>query len=220
MEVKVDTKDPGFTVERLGNTILVSSDKSQPWLSRGSSYVTIVTPPGSDLSVSVASANVDCSVPLGKVEAKTASGDVSLDRVTTLIVKTASGDVRVEGVDQALRFSSASGDLFVQDSCHGSVVVSTASGDVRIGDCDADLAVNTVSGDVRVSRFSGRSGSFKGMSGKIDLGIPSRTRVDLDVNLLSGHLSVPEPDPNREPPERSMSLGAKLVSGDFTIHRV
>lgn len=219
IEVTVDTNDPGFIVEQRGSTIVVSSDKSKTWSSRGSTYVTVVTPPGSDLDVAVASADVDCDVQLGKVVAKTASGDVRLDRATTVIVKTASGDLHAGGVDQALRFTSASGDLFVNDSCHGSVVVSTASGDVRIEDCDAELAVNTVSGDVYVSRFTGRSGAFKGMSGAVGLGIPPRTSVDLDVSLLSGRLDLPEPDGGREAPVRHMTVNAKLVSGDFRITR-
>lgn len=220
VEVTVDTEDPGFIVERRGNTILVSSNKSQSWLSRGSSYVNILTPPGSDLAVAVASARVECTVPLGKVDAKTASGDVDLDRVTIATVKTASGDVTIEGVDQAIRFTSASGDLFIHESCRGSAGISTASGDVRIGLCEADLAVNTVSGDVLVSRFSGRSGSFKAMSGDVDLAIPTGSSVDLDVNLLSGRLDLPKAEPDRAPPERHIAIKAKLVSGDFTIHRV
>lgn len=220
VEVVVDTGDPGFIVEQRGNSILVSSDNNRTWLSRGSSFVTIKTPPGSDVDVTVASAQVDCDVPLGKVSIKTASGDVSLDRATSVAIKTASGDARIEGVDQSLRYSSASGDLLVDDSCHGSVAVSTASGDVRIEDCDATLVVNTASGDVDVSRFSGRSATFKTMSGTIDLGIPARTSVDLDVNLLSGRLNVPEPDPDQEPPERHLSITAKLVSGDLRIKRV
>lgn len=220
VEVIVDTNDPGFIVEQRGNSILVSSDSNRSRLSRGSSFVTIKTTPGSDLDVVVASAQIDCDVQLGKVAIKTASGDVTLDRATILSIKTASGDARLQGVEQALRFNSASGDLVVRDSCHGSVAVSTASGDVRIEDCDASLVINTVSGDVHVNRFSGRNGTFKAMSGGVDIGIPRSTSVDLDVNLLSGRLNLPEPSPEGREPERHMALAAKLVSGDLTISRV
>ncbi|MGB8361311.1 MAG: hypothetical protein WCE80_07935, partial [Acidimicrobiia bacterium] len=68
--------------------------------------------------------------------------------------------------------------------------------------------------------FSGRSGVFKGMSGDIDLGIPTGTSVDLDVNLLSGRLNLPEEATERHDPVRHMTIGAKLVSGDLTISRV
>jgi DUF4097 and DUF4098 domain-containing protein YvlB len=220
VEVSVDTEDPGFIVEQRGNSILVSSNKNRSLLSRGSSFVSIKTPPGSNLEASVASAHIDSEVELGKVALKTASGDITLDRATIVSIKTASGDTLLRGVDQALHFNSASGDLRVEGSCHGSVAVSTASGDVRIAGCDGSLVVNTVSGDIQVSRFSGRSGVFKGMSGDVDLGIPGATDVELDVNLLSGRLNLPESSPGRGQPERHMTIAAKLVSGDLTINRV
>ena len=219
VDVKVDTKAPGFIVEQRGNAILVSSDKNSSWLSRGSAYVVIETPPGSDLRVAVASASVEADLALGKTEIKTASGDVDIDTAETLVVKTASGDLDVRSVSRALRFTSASGDLRVADYVGGSVVVSTASGDVHIENTDANLEMNSASGDAYITRFEGRSANFKAMSGDIDLGIPAGSDVDLDVTLLSGKLRLPESEPRGRPPDRQMSIRAKLVSGDFTINQ-
>ncbi|HEX6221574.1 MAG TPA: DUF4097 family beta strand repeat-containing protein [Acidimicrobiia bacterium] len=218
VDVKVDARSPGFIVEQRGNAILVSSDKSSSWLSRGSAYVVIETPSGSDLSVSVASASVEADLPLGKTEIKTASGDIDINSAETLVVKTASGDLDVRSVDRALRFSSASGDLRVEKAS-GSVVATTASGDVHIEDTDAILEMSTASGDAYITRFEGRSASFKAMSGDVDLGIPLGSNVDLDVTLLSGKLRLPDSEPRGRPPERQMSIRAKLVSGDFTIYQ-
>lgn len=218
--VTVETKTPDFIVEQRGNSILVSSDKTTSWLSRGSAYVVIEAPEGSDLRVSVASAPILADMPLGKVDVKSASGDVELRSTESLTIKTASGDAEVVSVDQSLTFASASGDLRVRGKCLGNVSVSTASGDVYIADCEATLNVNTASGDVNINRFTGRSGVFKGMSGDIDLGIPRRTEIDLDVNLLSGKLRVPDPEPRTGEPERQMSIRAKLVSGDLTLKRL
>ncbi len=220
VEVTVDTKAADFVVEQRGNSILVSSDKTTPWLSRGSAYLMIRAPDGADLRMAVASAAVRADLPLGKVDIKTASGDIELESVENLVIKTASGDAEVASVDHALRFSSASGDLRVRESCHGSVAVSTASGDVHIEDSDASVNVSTASGDVRISRFTGSSASFKAMSGSVDLGIPRRSEVSLDVNLLSGKLRLPEPESSHDEPERQMSVRAKLVSGNLTINRV
>lgn len=220
VDVTVDTKNPDFIVEQRGNSILVSSDKTTPWLSRGSAYVVIEAPEGSDLIVGVASAQIQAAMPLGKVDLKTASGDIELESAESLSIKTASGDTRVRNVGRALRFTSASGDLLVEDSATGSVSASTASGDIYIDDCDATLDVKTASGDTRVRRFTGRSAYCKGMSGGVDLGIPSRTEVSLDVNLLSGKLKLPEPETDDVEPERQMEIRAKLVSGDLRIERV
>ena len=219
VDVTVDTKLPGFIVEQRGNSILVSSDKNASWLSRGSASVVIETPLGSDLQIRMASAPVTSNVALGKVEIKSASGDIDLNEVDVLTVKTASGDLDVESVARGLRFTSASGDLRVADHAGGSVVVSTASGDVHIERADGTIDMTSASGDAYVQVFEGRTAYFKAMSGDVDLGIRERTSVELDVSTLSGKVRLPEPDPERKPPERQMSVRAKLVSGDFTIHK-
>lgn len=221
VEVTVDTKLPGFIVEQRGNSILVSSDSDSRWLSRGSAFVVIQAPPGSDLQASVASAGITVDVDMGKVDVKSASGDVQVESAENLIVKTASGDLEVERVRRALRVASASGDVRVENVLDGTISVSTASGDVHIEKCGAaSLNLNTASGDAYVNYFTGRTASFKSMSGSIDLGIPAGTSVDLDVNTLSGKIRLPDPEPRRGTPERQMSITAKLVSGDFTIERV
>jgi DUF4097 and DUF4098 domain-containing protein YvlB len=218
--VTVDTKMPGFIVEQRGNSILVSSDKETPWLSRGSAYVVVEAPPESDLTVAVASAPIRADLPLGKVDLKSASGDIELDTVESVAIKTASGDAEIASVAKSLTFTSASGNLRVRDGCHGDVAVSSASGDVLIKECTGSISVNTASGDSRLERFTGRNASFKSMSGDVDLGIPGGTDVSLDVRLLSGKLRLPDPEPRKGAPERQMSIRAKMVSGDLTITRV
>lgn len=219
VDVTVDTKLPGFIVEQRGNSILVSSDKNASWLSRGSASVVVETFPGSDLQIGMASASVTSNVALGKVDIKSASGDIDLNEVEVLTVKSASGDLDVESVARGLRFTSASGDLRVADHVGGAVVISTASGDVHIERADGTIDMTSASGDAYIQLFEGRNAYFKAMSGDVDLGIPERTSVEIDVSTLSGKVRLPNTDPHREPPERQMSVRAKLVSGDFTINR-
>lgn len=218
VDVQVETRLPGFIVEQRGNSIVVSSDREAGWLSRGSAYAVIRTPPGADLRVSVASAPVDIDVDLGKVDIKTASGDVEVGKVETLVVKTASGDLHAEEITRSLRVTSASGDVRVEKA-EGTVVVSTASGDVHIEKADATVDVNTASGDSYIHRFTGRSANFKAMSGTVHLGIPKGTTVELDVSILSGKLRLPDSEERREAPVRRMTIRAKMVSGDLVIER-
>lgn len=220
VSVSVDTDDPDFIVEQRGSSIIISSEKGRGWKPASSTFVVVDTPRDSDLDVSVATAEVQVDVPLDRADVKTASGDVDLAGAEILTVKTASGDVRVEHVGKAMRFTTASGDLFVTGEARGTVGISTASGDVRIDDCEATVDINSVSGDVFIPRFSGRSGNFKGMSGDVNLGVLQGTSLDLDVNLLSGKLYVPDALETRPEIERHMSVKAKLVSGDLKIERV
>lgn len=219
VDVSVDTNREGFKVEQRGNVILVSSDKNSSWLSRGSAYVVIETPPKSNLSVSVASASVNAEVELGKVDIKTASGDIGLTTAETLSIRTASGDLAVAKVERSLSFTSASGDLRVSERADGTVNISNASGDVYVEESDANFDMNSASGSAKIRNFTGKSAYFKGMSGSIDLWIPAGTDVDLDVNLLSGSLHAPDPEPRSTAAVRHMSIKAKLVSGDLNIHR-
>ena len=80
IRVDVDTNDQGFMVEQRGNLIYVSSDKNTRWSARGSAYVVLEVPDGTDVTVGTASARIECNGPLGRVEVKTASGRDSAGR--------------------------------------------------------------------------------------------------------------------------------------------
>jgi DUF4097 and DUF4098 domain-containing protein YvlB len=218
--VEVDTRDPDFIVEQRGNLVLIASERSSGWLSRGSDFVTVKMPAAGEARISTASARFDCQPHMGRIDVKTASGDVEIESADIATVKTASGDVGIGDVRKALRVASASGDMFVRGECKGSVVLTTASGDVDIERCSATIDVNLVSGDAHIRRFTGNQASFKSMSGNIDIGIPEGSKVDLDATILSGKLRTPDKRDSSVPVERHISVRAKLVSGDLTIERL
>jgi hypothetical protein len=219
VKIAVVTKDPDFVVEQRGDLIDAYSEAEGRWNGSKRAEVYAELPRGSHATLRCASAYVGSTVELGKAEIKSASGDIDISAADKVIIKTASGDTTLGVVGHALRFSSASGDLRIEQNTHGSVVVSTASGDVHIDDTDAVLEINTVSGDVFIDRYTGKSASLKTMSGSVDLGIPGGTKVDLDVSLLSGKVRLP-PQTDTVSTDRRMSLKVKSVSGDLTINRV
>lgn len=220
VKVTVDTSDRDFVVEQRGDLIVVSSDKDTSWLSRGSAFVVIEAPEGSDALVATASAKVESQIPLGHLEVKTASGDVDIASADAADLKTASGDTRIGHTNKALRFKTASGDLFVTDKAEGTISLASASGDVHIAEAHGSLDVNTVSGDVFVPGFFGQKAAIKSMSGEIRLGIPAGTNVDLDASLLSGTLHLPDAPAEKVETQRHMTIRAKLVSGDMRIDRI
>lgn len=220
IRVTVDTSDSDFTVEQRGNLIVVSSDKSTSWLSRDSAYAVIEAPEHSDATMATASARVECQIPLSHVEVKSASGEVDLSAAQTADLRTASGDARIGRTEKALRFKSASGDLFVTDRCEGTVALASASGDIHLAEVHASLDVNTVSGDVYIPRFFGQKAVLKSMSGDIRVGVPAGTNVDLDASLLSGALHLPDKPEVKTDTQRHMTIRAKLVSGDLRIDRI
>ncbi len=219
VRVKVDTRDPDFFLEQRGNTIVVTSEKNNSWITRGSSYVEIETPPGTDAYVGSAAADLEIFVPMGRLEFKSASGDAEVEQADSVTVKTASGDARVVVVEGDLRFTSASGDLELE-TLHGAGNISTASGDVQIENAQDNLNVSTASGDIHIERCTGRMIQLKSMSGSFNVGVPAGTSVDLDVNLLSGRLDLPDPSETATKSERSMRLKVKSVSGDLSLERL
>lgn len=219
IRVKVDTDDPGFMVEQRGDLIFVSSDKNTRWSARGSAYVVLEVPDGTDATVGTASAKIEFNGPLGRVEAKTASGEIEIAQAESAIIKTASGDTSVGTVTNDIKINSASGDASIGE-CDGKANFSAASGDIHIGVSTGTVNASTASGDVTIERFTGRRAIFKSMSGTAIIGVPTGTRLDLDVTLLSGDLKLPKPAPDTPRSERQMTIKAKLVSGDLTIRRV
>ena len=219
ISVEVETRDPSFLVEKRGDLIYVSSEKNTGWLSGGSrAYVSAVVPEGTDVNIGTASGRIECRGQLGRVDVKTASGDVDVEAGSSVVIKTASGDAHLVRSDGEVRGSSASGDFYIGRS-DGNTSISSASGDVRLEDAKGSVTISTASGNMRINSFEGNRASFKSMSGNAVIGIPAGTKVDLDVSLLSGKLKLPKDSPS-PPSDRQMSVKAKLVSGDFAIKKV
>jgi DUF4097 and DUF4098 domain-containing protein YvlB len=173
-----------------------------------------------DVEVSTASADVEVLTPVGRLEVASASGDVVFDTAGRLQTKTASGTVMGKGVDGEARCITASGDIRI-GVIGDRADLSTASGDVVIEQCHGELSVASLSGDIRVGRHTGPDLNAKSMSGGVQIGIPSRTRLDLDASTLSGKVSLPASSgPSPGPPEREMSVKVRLVSGNLRIDRV
>ena len=213
VRVVVDTRDPGFEVTQRGDVIHASSDKG------GRADVIVHAPPLTDVEVATASADVNLVVGVRRLEVATASGDVTFDTADRLQMKSASGAVRGNQVTGEARCVTASGDIRI-GTVGERADLSTASGDITIDQCRGSLSIATLSGDIRVGRHTGPDLNAKSMSGGVRIGIPARTRLDLDANTLSGRVSLPSPGPGGEAPEREMGVKVRLVSGNLRIDRV
>lgn len=179
-----------------------------------------VVPQGTDVEISGASTDAYLGGALGRVTAKTASGDIVATSVDDLEVKSASGDVRVETVVGSMQVASASGDVWVAElGGRGSVTV--ASGDLRIDRASGDLRVSTASGDVRVERYEGSDLSVKSVSGDLRVGIPAGTDLDLDISSFSGDVRLPErAEGASDRRGKLVRFSARSVSGDVLIDRL
>ena len=212
VSVSVDTHDPTFDVRQRGGAIVAWGERG------GRSYVTMRVPPLTDVEASTASGDVSIVPRLGRLEVASASGDIAFDSVRRLQAKTGSGSVRGNTVEGEARCITASGDIRIAQLLERADL-STASGDITVERCAGVISCATLSGDIRVGELTGPSLSVKSMSGGVRIGIPSRTRVNLDANTFSGRVVLPAPNPSPEPPEREITARVRLVSGDLRIDR-
>jgi hypothetical protein len=156
-------------------------------------------PEGSSCLVDTASADVSCTGELSALDVRSASGDVSAERVTGLA-----------------RIGTASGDVEVGEAAE--LTVHTASGDVSAARVDGEISVRTASGDVQIGEASGRRTDIKATSGDISVAVTPGIRIYLDISTLSGTASS-ELEPSGESGSTDMTLVCRTISGDVQISR-
>lgn len=164
-------------------------------------------PHASRAGLSSASADANVSGQLSSLEAKTASGDltVSAEILGDATVKTVSGDVRLQG------------------AVHGDVQVQTVSGDAHVSRVGGSVTTKSVSGDVRVESVREGKATLQSVSGDIVLGVERGTSLDVDANTVSGDLdsqvALGGELEGLEDGGPTLVVRGKTVSGDFKIVR-
>lgn len=220
-----------FLVEQVGGKVLLRTPEG--WRSRWNSFdVTVRVPPGADLEVRVASADVGVKVDLGSLNARLASGDLRARNIAgDATVQSASGDVEIGEVGGNLSANTASGDIRVRQ-VGGQATLNSASGEVRVGAALGALAGSTQSGDLDVGRFSGEALECRSVSGDVEIGLPPGLALDIDLNTVSGDIrsdfsTGPDGPPVGTPAGaqavddagHTAPLSVKTVSGDIALVR-
>lgn len=182
--------------------------------------ISVTVPTDSRLNLRSASAEVACTGGYAEATVSTASGDVSLGRVTgRATVKTASGDVTIESVGGELSVSTASGDIDVREAA--AATLTTASGDIQAGRCTGDVRARTASGDVTLREVAAVSVGVQTVSGDVSLGLLPGVAAWLDVSSLTGDVvSSLGVDGNRPEGEAATAtVRGNSVSGDVRVYR-
>ena len=95
--------------------------------------VQISSPPGADVDLSTASADVEARGDFGAAKVNTASGDIRFEHIGgDAQVNSASGDVNLDQIDGVLTVNTASGDVEIR-RIQGDAKVRAASGDIEVG---------------------------------------------------------------------------------------
>lgn len=213
--VEVDTTPHGIVVrvpERNGGFLLRRRDRVD---------VRAVVPADTRVEAATAVGDITVTGAVEEVSAKTASGDIDVDEVTTLQAKAASGAVRVAGISRDGEVKIASGSLRI-GRITGRLDAKAASGDVTIGEATGSLTIRSASGDVTIDRMLDGTVEVKTASGDTTVGIPPRRRVTYDLKGLDGkvHLPTDPAPPDDGPTEGRVDVQVKAVSGGLYLKRV
>lgn len=199
--VEVDADAEEFLVEQHGRDIVIEQQKK---FGRGRSFdVRVRAPHGTEVDVTVATAEVRARGLLGQTRVRSASGDIELE--------TAEGRIDL---------TTASGDIVVRAAEAGGTIRS-ASGDVVVGEIADRLDITTASGDQVVEAIAEGGLDLKSASGDMRIGIRQGSRFRVDARSLSGdavsELEVLGAETTTEGP--LVDLKAASMSGDIRIVR-
>jgi hypothetical protein len=177
-------------------------------------------PEGSSVAVNTASADVSCAGELGSLQGRTASGDVTADRVGRADLTTASGDVRLREVTGDTLLQTASGDAVIQRAS-GDITAKTASGDLIIGHAAHSVQAQAASGDVTIDRVTTGTVDVTSVSGDVCVGVAPGIGIYLDLSSLSGRVrsELDADEQGGSDGEPGLTLRCNSVSGAIKITR-
>jgi len=164
-------------VVRNGDKLEVTVRADRSWLAWGrpSGRLELSVPEGLNLDLSSASGAIVVEVPVGSLQARSASGDIEAAQGgTSAEVDTASGTVRLQGFRGPVKAGSLSGDVILEN-VEGLVQATTMSGDIEGRNLlpEARSRFTSVSGDVELELAQGL-GDYRveaeSVSGSIEVG--------------------------------------------------
>lgn len=204
-----------------GETLRVLTPKRTSIRGNASLDLTVELPEGSSVRVQGASADLDFTGAIGRLNAHTASGDVRAERINGDVeLTTASGDVRLEDATGDVRATTASGDITV-NSAGGDIIAKTASGDVWVGRAGQSVTAKTASGDVRIDSIASGLADANTVSGDVTVAVVPGIGLYLDISTLTGDVSSDLDSDNSVAVEgeATLTVSCRTVSGDVRLTR-
>ena len=200
-------------------TLTVTSNRGFSFPRRGAVFVDIALPEGSDLDVSVASAQVRADGRYSDCKLASASGDLAVESVANIKADTASGAVTADAVKGNAAIATASGDVAIGD-LDGGVKFRAASGSLIVGRLHGNLNAQTASGDITVTTAVNGGVSVQTSSGELVVGIAEGTAAQLDLRTRSGEVrnSLTSSDGPADGDE-TLVVHARTGSGDIVVQR-
>lgn len=164
--------------------------------------VRISAPAGSSLRAKTQSSDVGVSGRADRLEIRTASGDITVNRADGAVVaQTSSGDVEIASVGGDLDLRAVSGSVELGEVT-GSLHAQTTSGDLVVLAPGGDVKVRSVSGDVEVRGASTGSTEITTVSGdtlvSVRPGAVAHLKASSTTGSASSDLEVQDASPSAD----------------------
>ena len=165
--------------------------------------IAVMVPTGSRAVISDGAGDVNIHGLLARLEARTGTGDLTLDR----------------GAEEANRLSTGAGTITVGPVA-GDLVAKTGTGDLSVAEAQGEVSLTAGVGDVTVRRaISGRLTVRTGLGDVLIQVEPgTATHLDLATGLGSRDVSLTPADGAGEA-ERTLESEAKSGTGDLRVRR-
>ncbi|MFB4318226.1 DUF4097 domain-containing protein [Actinomadura sp. 21ATH] len=207
---------------------------------RGSIEVTVELPAGSGLEAAVSaggmagfvatgvlgrtvvhSPNGDVRLEeAGPLEARTSTGEITVDRVTGAVDVTGSvGAIRIGAVDGSGTVKNSTGEIFLGTAA-GELQVRTGVGGITVDRVLGALTARSAHGRIRIGAAVSGTVRVEGGHGKVDVGIAEGTAAWLDLHTKNG--VVRNTLDAAEPPEAGdtvVEVHAHTNWGHIDVHR-
>lgn len=185
--------------------------------------VRVTLPNGSSVRAKTHSADIGVSGRADRLELRTASGDIKVNRADGVVVaQTASGDVEIASVGSDLDLRAVSGSVEI-GSVGGNIHAQTTSGNLVVLDPSADVKVRSVSGDVDVRAARAGLTEITTVSGDVLIGVSPGVAAEVNLHSISGRaasdFSVEEADESRGLVTGGTQLKVKVdtTTGNITL---
>ncbi|WP_439377943.1 DUF4097 family beta strand repeat-containing protein [Amycolatopsis lexingtonensis] len=226
-------------VEFASGELLVKGPKyaTKLWGKGGSLHVTVELPAGSRLRSTAAMGDIRVSGQVGDSRIKTSVGDIHLDEAARLEASTATGDVSIERATGHVEAHTGSGELRIRE-IDGTAVLKNSNGETRVGEVTGDLRVSTAngdifvslahagvhaktaSGDIRLNEVMRDSVVLETAVGEIEVGVREGSAAWLELNSLTGSVrNTLTPSDGPGGTTETVEVKAHTYTGDIVIRR-
>jgi len=185
--------------------------------------VRISLPNGSSVRAKTHSADIGVSGRADRLELRTASGDITVNRADgAVVVQTSSGDVEIASVGADLDLRAVSGSVEI-GSVTGKIHAQTTSGDLVVLDPESDVKVRSVSGDVDLRAVRAGVTEITTVSGDVLIGVASGVAAEVDLQTIAGQarsdFEVQDSDTDRGllPGATPLVIRANSTTGDINL---